>query len=149
VVFLFDEIEALAVDRGNAHDVGEMRRIASSLLVELDGINSPSLIIGATNRPDLMDAAFRRRFDFVIHFPESTLDANLSLTEKVALKYRFSFVRDSASASLKDVLSKCSPHEVERLVIRAAKHAVISGAESLDLDREVGVTAAAINVFSR
>ncbi|MBM4395277.1 MAG: ATP-binding protein [Deltaproteobacteria bacterium] len=67
-VFLFDEFDAIAGRRAAANDVGEVRRILNSFLqfVEQDG--SASLIVAATNHPDLLDPAVFRRFDDVIEY---------------------------------------------------------------------------------
>lgn len=69
-VYLFDEFDALAAERGSAnHDVGEMRRVCNSLLqfIELD--DSESVIVAATNHHGILDRAMFRRFDEVVHFP--------------------------------------------------------------------------------
>lgn len=68
VVILFDEIDALALDRLDAHDVREMGRATSSVLKELDNVNPEALIIATTNLYDQLDAAFKRRFDKVVDF---------------------------------------------------------------------------------
>lgn len=75
-VYLFDEFDALAPERGGGRDdVGEMRRVVNSLLqfIELD--DSDSLIIGATNHPGIIDRAMWRRFDDVIEFPMPTSES--------------------------------------------------------------------------
>jgi SpoVK/Ycf46/Vps4 family AAA+-type ATPase len=66
-VFLFDEFDAIGGHRGADNDVGEMRRILNSFLQFMEESNSSdSLIIAATNHPELLDAALARRFDDVI-----------------------------------------------------------------------------------
>lgn len=68
-VYLFDEIDALAGDRAAANDVGEIRRVLNSFLQFLEEDTSESLIVAATNHPQLLDAALFRRFDTIINFP--------------------------------------------------------------------------------
>ena len=67
-VLFFDEIDALVPARGNRNEVGE--RLVAQLLTELDGIEALQgvVLIGATNRADLIDPALLRpgRFDHVI-----------------------------------------------------------------------------------
>lgn len=70
-VIFFDELDSLAPNRGKSGDSGGvMDRIVSQLLAEMDGINRSNnlFIIGATNRPDLLDPALLRpgRFDRII-----------------------------------------------------------------------------------
>lgn len=67
-VYLFDEIDALAGDRSAGNDVGEIRRVLNSFLQFLEEDNSDSVIVAATNHPELLDKAVFRRFDTVIHF---------------------------------------------------------------------------------
>ena len=68
-VYLFDEVDALAGDRGLSNDVGEIRRVLNSFLQFLESDTSESLILAATNHPQLLDHAIFRRFDAVLEFP--------------------------------------------------------------------------------
>ena len=66
-VFLFDEFDAIGGHRGADNDVGEMRRILNSFLQFMEETNrTDSVIIAATNHPELLDHALARRFDDVI-----------------------------------------------------------------------------------
>lgn len=67
-VYLFDEFDAIGSQRRNENEVGEMRRILNTFLQLLERENSESLIIAATNNPDVLDVALRRRFDDVIGY---------------------------------------------------------------------------------
>lgn len=73
-VLLLDEFDALGRTRLDNGDVGEMRRIVTVLLQELERWPDHSVIIAATNLPELMDEAFRRRFSrwVLLDFPEET-----------------------------------------------------------------------------
>jgi SpoVK/Ycf46/Vps4 family AAA+-type ATPase len=62
-VYLFDEFDALGAERDANHDVGEMRRILNSFLLFLDAAPTESVLIAATNHPQLLDRALFRRFD--------------------------------------------------------------------------------------
>ncbi|WP_019971496.1 AAA family ATPase [Mycobacterium sp. 141] len=67
-VYLFDEVDALAGDRAAPNDVGEIRRVLNSFLQFLEEDPSDSIIIAATNHPQLLDNALYRRFDTVMDF---------------------------------------------------------------------------------
>ena len=71
-VYLFDEVDALAGDRSAANDVGEIRRVLNSFLQFLDADGSTSLIVAASNHPQLLDRAVFRRFDSVVEYPLPT-----------------------------------------------------------------------------
>ena len=67
-VYLFDEVDALAGDRATPNDVGEVRRVLNSFLQFLEEDSSESVIIAATNHPQLLDGALFRRFDTLMDF---------------------------------------------------------------------------------
>jgi SpoVK/Ycf46/Vps4 family AAA+-type ATPase len=68
-VYLFDEFDAVGGRRNATNDVAEMRRVLNSFLQYMEeGNSTDSLIIGATNHPDLLDNALLRRFDLVLAF---------------------------------------------------------------------------------
>lgn len=67
-VYLFDEVDALAGDRAAPNDVGEIRRVLNSFLQFLEEDASESIIVAATNHPQLLDNALYRRFDTVMDF---------------------------------------------------------------------------------
>ncbi|TDB69494.1 AAA family ATPase, partial [Micromonospora sp. KC721] len=72
LVFL-DEVDALAPVRGQSSDGGTTDRVVAALLTELDGIEALRnvVVVGATNRPDLVDRALLRpgRLERLVHVP--------------------------------------------------------------------------------
>lgn len=67
-VYLFDEFDALGSERAARNEVGEIRRVLNSFLQFLELDESQSLIVAATNHPQLLDRALFRRFDTVIEY---------------------------------------------------------------------------------
>lgn len=67
-VYLFDEFDALGAKRTQSNDVGEIRRVLNTFLQLLEKDDSNSLIIAATNHPELLDRALFRRFDDVLEY---------------------------------------------------------------------------------
>ena len=67
-VILFDEIDAIAMDRINSNDMREMGRVTSSFLKELERIDDEIVLIATTNLFESFDKALIRRFDTVINF---------------------------------------------------------------------------------
>ncbi|KAM8947205.1 peroxisome biogenesis factor 6 [Pelodytes ibericus] len=94
-IIFFDELDSLAPNRGKSGDSGGvMDRVVSQLLAELDGLHSGSdvFVIGATNRPDLLDSALLRpgRFDKLLYVGinedrESQLKVLNAITRKFSL----------------------------------------------------------------
>lgn len=78
-VLLLDEIDAIAKRRDDIAEIGELKRLVTVLLQEVDDWPADNLMLAATNHPDLLDPAVWRRFENVIEFPlpsaDSTKDA--------------------------------------------------------------------------
>ena len=68
VIILFDELDAIAIDRINSNDIREMGRATSSVLKGLENLNSSVVLIGTTNLFKAFDKALTRRFDSTIDF---------------------------------------------------------------------------------
>jgi len=81
VVVLFDEIDAIAIDRINSNDLREMGRATSSVLKGLDSLNNNVVLIATTNLYKSFDKALTRRFDAVIDFSSYTKDDLLDIGE--------------------------------------------------------------------
>lgn len=93
-VVFFDELDSVAPKRGNQGDSGGvMDRIVSQLLAELDGMSDGGegvFVIGATNRPDLLDQALLRpgRFDKMLYLGVSdTHEKQQTILEALTRKY--------------------------------------------------------------
>lgn len=72
-VYLFDEFDALGSRRTATNDVAEMRRVLNSFLQLMEQPNATdSILISATNHPELLDRALLRRFDAVLEFDAPT-----------------------------------------------------------------------------
>lgn len=67
-VYLFDEFDAIGMQRGHDNEVGEMRRILNSFLQMMERVDSDSIIVAATNCGEQLDKALFRRFDDVIEY---------------------------------------------------------------------------------
>ena len=76
-VLFFDEFETIGKERGDTHETGEIKRVVSSLLLQIDQLPSYVTLIGATNHPELLDKASWRRFQLRM-FIKSPTRANIS-----------------------------------------------------------------------
>lgn len=68
-VLLLDEIDAIAKRRSDDSDIGELKRLVTVILQEVDEWPASGLLLAATNFPELIDPAVWRRFDLVLEFP--------------------------------------------------------------------------------
>lgn len=80
-IIFIDEVDALAGARGGEHDA--MRRVKTELLTSMDGLSSSEtdriVTVGATNMPESIDGAFRRRFERRIYIPLPDLPARSAI----------------------------------------------------------------------
>lgn len=65
-VLLFDEFDAIGKERGDKQETGEIKRVVSSLLLEIDQLPSYVLTVAATNHHELLDRAVWRRFQSLL-----------------------------------------------------------------------------------
>lgn len=121
-VYLFDEFDALGAQRAGPNDVGEIRRVLNSFLQFLEDDDGPSLIVAATNHPELLDKALFRRFDDVILYdlpgPEvarGILEAHLATFEPMNIDW----------PSVLNAAAGLSQAELARAADEAAKAAVL------------------------
>jgi AAA+ superfamily predicted ATPase len=70
-VLFFDEFETLGKERGDTHETGEIKRVVSTLLLQLDEMPD-YVVVAASNHPELLDKAVWRRFQLRIELPIPT-----------------------------------------------------------------------------
>jgi ATP-dependent 26S proteasome regulatory subunit len=73
-VLFFDEFETLGKERGDTHETGEIKRVVSSLLLQIDALPSYVIVIAATNHEMLLDHAAWRRFQVRLNLPKPSRD---------------------------------------------------------------------------
>ena len=71
-VLFFDEFETLGKERGDIHETGEIKRVVSSLLMQIVAFPSYVIAIAATNHDTLLDKAAWRRFQIRLEIPKPT-----------------------------------------------------------------------------
>lgn len=83
IIVLFDEIDAIALDRVNSNDLREMGRVTSSMLKGLDGLSDNIVLIATTNLYRQFDKALLRRFDSVVNFNRYSKDELIEVAESI------------------------------------------------------------------
>ena len=68
-VLLLDELDAIAKHRDDRGEIGELKRLVTVLIQQIDDWPSSGLLLAATNHPSLLDSAIWRRFELHIEFP--------------------------------------------------------------------------------
>ena len=121
-VFLLDEFDAVAKRRDDAVEVGELKRLVTVLLQEIDDWPPSGLLIAATNHPELLDPAVWRRFEMIVTFPMPTDE---QIREAVQRQIGSAKSADEWSAIVAKALEGMSFAEVERELVRAKREAVM------------------------
>ena len=101
-VYFFDEFDAIGGDRASDNDVGEMRRVLNAFLQFIEQDTSDSIVIAATNNPQLLDKALFRRFDDVLYYKNPTDKEKQQLIENVlgnfkAARFGWKIILDKSS----------------------------------------------------
>lgn len=68
-VLFFDEFDTIGKERGDLHETGEIKRVVSSLLLQIDALPSYVVVVTASNHPELLDRAVWRRFQIRLELP--------------------------------------------------------------------------------
>lgn len=68
-VLLLDELDAIAKRRDDSGEIGELKRLVTVLIQEIDDWPPTGLLVAATNHPELLDPAIWRRFEMLLEFP--------------------------------------------------------------------------------
>ena len=125
-VFLLDEFDAIAKRRDDPSEVGELKRIVNVLLKELEEWPVQSVLIAATNHPELLDPAIGRRFDVVIELPKpDTMQREAIIVRacgRFATKFPNGFVGALAAAT-----NGASGSAIVTLTETAVRKHVVSG----------------------
>jgi len=131
-ILLLDEFDAIAKRRDDATEIGELKRLVTVLLQEIDEWPTNGILLAATNHPELLDPAIWRRFDMLVEFPKPR-------REEVASAIRSFFGLESdAAGEWADVLSilldNTSFGEIEKRVSSLRRASVL---DEVPLDDEI------------
>ena len=124
-ILLLDEFDAIAKRRDDASDIGELKRLVTVLLQEIDDWPPKGLLIAATNHPELLDPAVWRRFDVVVDFPLPDPDE----VQKAVKQFLGPLVEESKPflRILAGVFWGSSYNDVERSLLQARRSCALGG----------------------
>lgn len=90
-VLFFDEFETLGKERGDTHETGEIKRVVSSLLLQIDDLPDYVVVVAASNHPELLDRAVWRRFQVRVELPMPTRQQLSRYIETIGQRCRTNF----------------------------------------------------------
>ncbi len=130
-VYLFDEFDSIGASRTASNDVGEMRRTLNSFLQLMDDDKSESIILAATNHPQMLDYALHRRFDDTIHYALPSVEERTWLLKHILDKEP---TKDIAWDELMQLSEGLSHAEITLACKDAKKEMILAGKEYIDTD---------------
>jgi AAA+ superfamily predicted ATPase len=127
-VLFFDEFDAIGKERGDAHETGEIKRVVSSLLLNVDALPSYVVVISATNHSELLDRAVWRRFQLRLELPRPGRKEIVRLIEGFLERSGLSL--GYAPRTLADHLKGVSFAEVEQFCLDVQRRVVLAGPDA-------------------
>lgn len=122
-VLFFDEFDTLGKERGDTHDTGEIKRVVSSLLLQIDDLPPYVCVVTATNHPELLDRAVWRRFQVRVELKPPTVVQSADFLSVLAA--RFDLTLPMSSATLAKRLGRATYAELEEFVTDIARRRVL------------------------
>lgn len=121
IIILFDEIDAIALDRTNSQDHREMGRATTTLLKEIDHMHPEIVLIATTNLYNYFDKAILRRFDACVDFDRYSDNDLMEISESFLDKYikEFQIKKIDIRIFRKIFTNKqlrCSPGEIKNII---------------------------------
>lgn len=122
-VLFFDEFETLGKERGDTHETGEIKRVVSSLLLQIDDLPDYVVVVAASNHPELLDRAVWRRFQVRVELPMPTRQQLSNYIETIGQRCHVNF--GYTAETLAKYLGGLNFAEVEEFCLSVVRRAVL------------------------
>lgn len=127
-VLFFDEFDTLGKERGDPHDTGEVKRVVSSLLLQIDDLPAHVVVVTATNHPELLDRAVWRRFQLRLKLPKPTAAQIVEWLKRMEHRYQIKFARPHKHLAI--AFKGANFAEIEEFGLAVTRRAVLSGPDA-------------------
>ncbi len=134
-VLFFDEFDVIAKERSDVHETGEIKRVVSTLLLQIDRLPAHVVVICSTNHSELLDRAAWRRFQLRLDLQAPTRFEATRFLER--LKSRLGGDLGFAPRTLADKLHGASYAEIEQVAVDIRRRVVLNlpGGDAVDFAR--------------
>lgn len=122
-VLFFDELDTIAKERSDEHETGEIKRVVSTLLLQIDRLPAHVMLIGATNHGELLDRAAWRRFQIRAELEPPSRDQATRFLERLA--ERLGGDLGFSPRTLADKLTGTSFAELEEFATDVRRRAIL------------------------
>jgi len=127
-VLFFDELDTIAKERSDEHETGEIKRVVSTLLLQVDRLPAHVIFIGATNHSELLDRAAWRRFQIRTELAAPSRAQATQFLERLAARLGGNL--GFAPRTLADKLAGASYAELEEFALDVRRRAILELPES-------------------
>lgn len=124
-VLFFDEFDAVAKERGDTHETGEIKRVVSSLLLQVDRLPSHVIVVAATNHSELLDRAVWRRMQVRLSLPKATRDGKVEWLRAWSARTGVEFGK--SERTIADRLKDVSYAELEDFATDVQRRQILDG----------------------
>lgn len=128
-VVFFDEFDVVGKERGDENETGEIKRVVSSLLMQMDDLPSHTIIFAATNHPELLDRGVWRRFDLKLCLPSPTQKSVEEYLKQLCERSKFKLPLNGREISKR--MGKVSYAEVEQFYLNLLRRTVLQGQDKI------------------
>lgn len=126
-VLFFDEFDVVAKERGDTHETGEIKRVVSSLLLQVDRLPSHVIVIAATNHAELLDRAVWRRMQIRLELSQPTGAGKVEWLNAWSARSHVNL--GLAARTIADRLGRVSYAELEEFALDVQRRSILSGPE--------------------
>lgn len=123
-VLFFDEFDAIGKERGDTHETGEIKRVVTSLLMQIDELPSYVVVVAATNHPELLDRAVWRRFQQRLTLPAPSSKQIAEFLDQLTRNSQFSL--DVPTKRIAQELGPLSFSEAEEFFMDVWRRKILS-----------------------
>lgn len=123
-VLFFDEFDTIGKERGDTKETGEIKRVVSSLLLQMDRLPNYVVVITASNHPELLDRAVWRRFQLRLDLNPPTIK-NIEQFIEIFIK-RTGIVFNYNIKNLAEKLKGYSFSEVEEFCLDVLRKSILT-----------------------
>jgi len=126
-VLFLDEFDTVGKERGDAHETGEIKRVVSTLLLQMDQLPAHVVIVTATNHAELLDRAVWRRFEVRLSLPRPRPRETAEFVRRLFAGFQLASGLDTQALARQ--LGGAAYSEIEDLFRDVARRAVLESPE--------------------
>ena len=131
-ILFLDEFDAIAKNRDDVHELGELKRVINSLLQNIDSMPSSCVLIAATNHQSLLDPAVWRRFTQKVEVSLPDEEEIMMLMSVFSESFENAAINDKQKLiSLKKAFLGMSPSDIKTVFDKAKVKCIISGNKTI------------------